>query len=61
MLRLSAWNAYHVRTFFSFDSNLNEHQCEINETVIMETASLIKSLGLAVLTTHTCYDVVAKL
>ncbi|KAJ7198386.1 glycoside hydrolase family 27 protein [Mycena pura] len=43
----NTWNAYHVRTFFSFDSNLNEHQCGINETVILETASLIKSLGLA--------------
>ena len=51
-LVVTAWNAYHVcitLIFLCEDLHRLPLQCDINESVILETARLMKALGLLVI------------
>jgi len=50
---VTAWNAYHVcitLIFLCEDLHRLPLQCDIDESIILETARLMKALGLSVIT-----------
>lgn len=50
---VTAWNAYHVCILLIFlceDLHRPPLQCDIDESIVLETARLMKALGLSVIT-----------